>query len=239
MRLVRQFSDREDILDRLERFDIEDLHDFVKELIKVIPLRDENEFEDILNGEHPTFPWLPKAKYFKPIDAIRKSLVDVKLMAHEGASSQLVRLCYIQVITALEAYLGDLLKENALSSQSAIRNLLKNAKGLREEKMTLHDAFVSPNYPKDKAEEYLSKIIYHNFEKIIKLYDLSLGANIWFPTDECKEVLLKAKDIRHDLVHRNGFSKSGEKIRISASDVILLTENVEAWIDKIESEVHV
>lgn len=237
--LLRQLSDREDILDRLERFEKEDLHSFVKALLRVIPLKSEREFEDILNGEHVDFPWLPKAKYFKPIDAIRKSFSDVESMINGEASNQLIRLCYIQVITVVEAYLGDILKEKVLGNEPAIEQLLLHEKELSKEKISLHKALKNPNYPKVRVEDYLSSLLYHNFEKVIKIYKLSLSVDISFPSNECKEYLLKATDIRHDLVHRNGFNKNGHKIRVVSSDVNLLIENIEMWVEKIESAIYV
>lgn len=236
MSLVRQFSDRDDILDRLERFETKDLHGFVKALLKVIPLENEREFEDILNGDHEEFPWLPNAKYFKPIDTLRRSLSDVELMV-DGESRKITILCYIQVITSVEAYLGDLLKEKVMGNKRAIERLLQNDKDLCKEKISLHKAYVCANYPQIRVEDYLSRLLYHNFEKIIKIYELSLDVDIGFPSEDCKVHLLKATDIRHDLVHRNGFGINGEKIRVSALEVKALIENIELWVDKIEAAV--
>lgn len=235
MSLVRQFSDREDILDRLDRFEKDDLYEFIKSLLKVIPLSSEREFEDILNGDHVDFPWLPKAKYFKPIDALRKSLLDVKSLVAGDSSNQIIRLCYIQVITTTEAFLGDSLKEKVLTNKSSIERLLQNEKELCKEKISLHKAYVNSNYPRSRVEEYLASLLYHNFEKVINIYKIALCVDISFPSVDCKNVLLKARDIRHDLIHRNGFDKNGKKIRVATSDLDVLVNNIEIWVGKIES----
>ncbi len=176
---------------------------------------------------------------FAPINGVAESISEVRETLNKNPSKIVVKLCYIQLITALEAYLGDTLKSLVLQNDSRISNLIQRDSELSREKISLHKAFVNPGYPKKRVREYLSGLLYHNLKKVIKIYSIALGVDIRYPCEDCGHSLLKAVELRHDLIHRNGFTVAGEKIAISIGDIEALALHVDTWVSHIEGQLNV
>ena len=78
----------------------------------------------------------------------------------------------------------------------------------------------------------LRDIIYHNLPKVKGIYkdvlDIDLGEI---------GVLCKCVNTRHDIVHRNGKTKSGDIISIERKDIEELAKAVSDMIENVESQI--
>lgn len=234
MSLLRELSAYPHYLDRLERMSSSDLMSLIEELYRKLPLQSIDEIQEILDGDHEDFIWKPKSNHYHPQESALQSIREVRSAIQEYPSKIMTKLCYIQLVTILEAYLGDRLKMLILQNNKRIANLLQHEKELKKEKIHLHTILLDPEYPVKRANEYLSNTTYHNLPKTIGLYRIALGADISFPSATCRETLLKSVKKRHDLVHRNGFAATGYKLTITTHEIECLAENVELWITHIE-----
>jgi hypothetical protein len=78
---------------------------------------------------------------------------------------------------------------------------------------------------------YLSDVVWHHLERIKPMYRDTLGISFPKETGPLFRAILK----RHNIVHRNGKTKTGEAIQVSAEEVRVLIKEVEAFVTHIDS----
>ena len=121
------------------------------------------------------------------------------------------RLVFAGAVACLEAYLGDTLINEIRDDSAARDQLLKNDRNLGGEKLTAaslvenHDALTTLVVSK------LRTVLYHRLGDAKRMYRQALGIDI-FPSDDEREFLFPAMQLRHDCVHRNGRDKEGKKL---------------------------
>ncbi len=143
----------------------------------------------------------------------------------------LKRMVFVQSISAMESYLADTLISRVIVDKDLLARLYEVDNILNKEKCLFFSFLKDPNKPKKKAQEYLSSLIYHNIQKIEKLYNKVLCVKFEFETIEERQRLLKAIDNRHDCVHRNGKNIKGDLL------LVLSDKYVNSTIDLIETFV--
>jgi hypothetical protein len=118
------------------------------------------------------------------------------------------RMVFTQGIAALEAYLGDTLKNGVLGSAHSTRAMLVGDNELKAMSISLADIAANPKIVQDTVAKHLSGLIYHNLAKVNKLYKIAFGINIW-PSKGASDKMYVAVEWRHHCVHRNGKDKDG------------------------------
>lgn len=129
------------------------------------------------------------------------------------------RMIFSQMVAALEAFLSDTLVNAVLADKEVITKLLAVNKDLKEQKFTLSDINADSDIVAKHVQKYLRQILYHNLSKVSYLYNAALGVELLDKTID-KEKLYKAIQFRHDCVHRNGRTSSGEKLEIFTKSYI-------------------
>ncbi len=148
--------------------------------------------------------------------------------------SILLRQCHASIIASLEAYLSDLFYTQVINCDESIIKLLTKSQDLKDKKYTVHEVVAWHKNQKKKVEEYVFEIIWHNIPKVKHLYKNVLSINL--PNNN-EALILKAISIRHDIVHRNGVSKTGEGIRLSKENVLELSNAVKLYVEEIEKSL--
>lgn len=116
----------------------------------------------------------------------------------------------------------------------AMQRLITEDDELAKEKFTLAEISKEPTLIERKVREHLRSILYHNLAKVDVLYGIALKIKILDHSDD-KGSLFKAVILRHDCVHRNGFDKEGNELKIfnkkfvrdSADQIKSFVENIE------------
>lgn len=162
------------------------------------------------------------------------------LLADHGRDSGvhlLNRMVYSQQITAMEAYLADRLINEIDADMGAFQRLLDADEDLSKEKFTLAEILRDSTLVQRKVSEHLRSIQYHNLAKVDVLYNLALGIRILNLAQD-KQGLFKAVMLRHDCVHRNGFDKNGNELKIFTKKVVQDTADlVKTFVEDIERAV--
>jgi hypothetical protein len=159
------------------------------------------------------------------------------LLADHGRDSGghlLNRMVFSHQVTALEAYLSDTLMNEVMADKAAMKRMIDEDDDLAKEKFTLAEISKDPRLVERKVREHLRVILYHNLAKVDVLYDIALGVRILNLASD-KPSLFKAVMLRHDCVHRNGFDKDGNELKVftkafvqGTADLIrVLVENIE------------
>jgi hypothetical protein len=136
-----------------------------------------------------------------------------------ASRSVLNRMVFTQQIGALEAYLGDTLKNGVLGSSAATELMLEGDIDLKKMTIPLAAIARNPMVVHDTVRHHLSSLIYHNLAKVEKLYRIAFGISIWPDKDVAKKLFVAVKE-RHDCVHRNGKDKDGNSLTQITRDYV-------------------
>jgi hypothetical protein len=194
----------------------------------------------VLGGWYDGFEHLediikPNTRFF---DVLSESLGEVESLINDNSQSEanknlLAKLLYANVITALETYLSDTFVYTVVSFPPLIRRIVESDPEFTKRKIDLSDLFRRYDGIREEVSEYLEGLIYHNLSKVKKLYKSVLCVD--FPKDLTR--IFKAIDIRHDIVHRNGRTKSGEEQNLTADMVIELISRIRTFVENIDFQV--
>jgi hypothetical protein len=139
---------------------------------------------------------------------------------------------YVGVITCLETYLSDAFVNTVLSQDTYLRAFFKTFKDFSNQKFELNNLFDYVDKIKERAKAAMLGVLYHNLPKVRGMYQDTFGIKFPIISD-----VHKATMIRHDLVHRNGKTKDGEKVHIDSETVDDLIKTVKAFVNQIEYQL--
>ncbi|HBO3134034.1 hypothetical protein ACM71I_23400 [Pseudomonas aeruginosa] len=134
------------------------------------------------------------------------------------------------LVAAVEGYLANTFVGLVTASDSLTRKMYETVPELRNKKFDWREVVEQENPAKLAIASYLSDLVFHNLSKVGLMFKSVLGYEFLNV-----EWLYRAIEVRHDCVHRAGFTKKGQKVsvnRISIDDlrsqVVELVESVEA-----------
>jgi hypothetical protein len=160
------------------------------------------------------------------------------LLADHGkddGSHLLNRMVFSRQVTALEAYLSDTLMNVVAADVDAMRRLVNEDDELAKENFTLAEILKDPELVERKVRKHLRAILYHNLAKVDVLYNIALGIRILNLTTD-KASLFKAGMPRHDCVHRNGFDKDENEIKVFTKAFVQDTADlIKDFVESIEN----
>ena len=197
-----------------------------------------NDYELELAGDPPMYSpeedWTTYGLPANPEEvftAASDCLVDLlnKNITPFGDDQALNRMLHMQFIAAMEAYLSDTLISEVRSDAIVMKRLALGDKSLNEKKYKLQDIVKEEDFLRKCVEEHLRSVVYHNLERVRALYKTALDIDI--KPEQSSEIddwefLHKAVLHRHDCVHRNGRTDSGERSDVFTNDYILLVSLV-------------
>lgn len=172
-------------------------------------------------------------KTFTKEVSIIRGLLSQKLPSRAQLRQPLLRMIYAAAITAMETYLCDAFFHKVTNSDALIERLLKTVPEFKERKYAITDILDWKNQINKKVSEYLLDLVWHNLARVENLYDNVL--QIKFPEDI--ELIHRGIAIRHDLVHRNGRTKSGKFHVLRLAEIEVLLKSLEEFISSIDTQL--
>jgi hypothetical protein len=168
--------------------------------------------------------------------SFEQSITDVEHLLNikvTGPQQQhLLRLLYVNVITALETYLSDLFISAVGKDKSLLRQFVETLPEFKSEKIAVSYVFKAAEEIEKKARSYLIDVVWHHLNRVKPMFKDTLGLS--FP--ENMSDLFKAVLVRHDLVHRNGKTKDGGEHDISEEIVKRLIEQTKTFVVHIDHQ---
>lgn len=143
------------------------------------------------------------------------------------------RLLFVNVITAMETYLSDAFINTVVNSPQLMRRFIETTPEFQAEKIPLADVFKAMEQVEQRAKSYLADVVWHHLHRVKPMYHDTL--DIEFPED--MGPLFRAVLLRHDIVHRNGKTKDGKEIIVTAAGVSDLIREVEGFIQSLDKQV--
>lgn len=160
-----------------------------------------------------------------------KKLNEVNL-ENDDLQETLLRQIFSGAITCLEDYLSTTIIQNVLNNENYFKQFVKTFRGIKGMKFELCEIYEKLDKLTDIVKKELINVIYHDLPKVKGMYQDTF--KIEFP--EIKE-LMKAIYVRHDLVHRNGKNKEGEKILLTKEKVVNIIDLVESFVKDLNERL--
>ncbi len=155
----------------------------------------------------------------------------------EHGDSLLNRMVFSHQVTALEAYLGDTVINEVMGDSVALQRLIVTAEELVCAKFTLAEIAKSADLVRSSVRIYLRAILYHNLAKVDALYKIAFGIRILNLVKD-KPSLFNAVSLRHDCVHRNGFDKEGNELKVFTKQFVQETADlIKGFVINIERAI--
>jgi len=143
------------------------------------------------------------------------------------------QMLYANIITTMETYLSTAFINTTINDINFKRKFVETTPEFKEEKFPVSDIFNVYNTIDSRIHKYLSEIMWHNLIKVKLMYKATLDVN--FP-DKIRN-LFQAIAIRHDIVHRSGFSKDGNEHRITTVQLSDLRDSIKSFVSVIEGQL--
>jgi hypothetical protein len=140
------------------------------------------------------------------------------------------RLLYVNAITAMETYLSDAFMSSVVPDSELMRRFVETTPEFKTERISLSEVYKAAEEIEQRAKSYLVDVVWHNLGRVKPMYKAVLGVEFNNEMGDLVKAVLK----RHDIVHRNGKTKSGEDIALTKNDVIELVSKVESFIQDID-----
>lgn len=192
-------------------------------------LKDERYSEEI--------SWLSKERH--AFENFLASTNEIKSIIPQNPPPILIKMNYSYIITLMESCLCDMLKSIVLYNDTYLMNAITKIEDLKQQKVNLFQIYSDVNIVKKMVLSTLSDILYHNIPKVISIYSIVLGERKPENIIEKTEFICKAVDIRHDIVHRNGYNKDGDahelNMEILNFTIAKISEFVQCMHSYIES----
>lgn len=148
-----------------------------------------------------------------------------------AAQALIYRNLYANVISCLEAYLSDTAISKIMADEVIKHKYVKTSLYFKEQKFALADIYDKIDTMDNAIVKRLRDIIYHNLPVVRALYKCTFNVEL----GDISEVM-KAIQIRHDIVHRNGHDKDGNPVTVTKVDLDNLIKLISDFIQNIERQ---
>ena len=144
----------------------------------------------------------------------------------------LYRQIFISIIGTIETYLSNAFINRTFDSKDYLKNFISSHPEFKNQKFEIRDIFNKYDEIENIARKVMLDTIYHNLPTVRNMYKDTF--NIDFPNfSEIYQAVL----VRHDLVHRNGFTKDGQQVLISKDIINQLINEVKGFVRKLVTEL--
>ncbi|MBL4898758.1 MAG: hypothetical protein JKX76_03805 [Colwellia sp.] len=193
------------------------------------------EFQHQINAETDWYNDLPYSQFNIMFRVELGNLRELLESAIENHNYQIVlKMIYVHAVAAFEALLWDQLKSIVSSNRRFLVNAVESMKGVKNQTIKLSVA-VGLNDPVQWAVfKVIDNALYHKVDDAIEMYRAALGIEIDIEENHLSDIMTK----RHDLVHRNGKTITGDMIELNKIIVENAISTIEEFANKLEKEIH-
>ncbi|WP_122288605.1 HEPN domain-containing protein [Serratia plymuthica] len=150
-------------------------------------------------------------------------------LAHSN-SPIVLKMKFAYVVTLMESCLGDMLKGIIFSDEDYLSNAIKNVSDLNSTKLPLQEIHETSDIVKKTVLKVLGGILYHKIDKVLDVYKSVLNEDIPKNIKEKAVNIKKIVEVRHDIVHRNGYDRVGGAHDITVDVYIEAVDDVLGFV---------
>ncbi|MGV8925266.1 MAG: hypothetical protein ACOH2G_06280 [Ewingella sp.] len=179
--------------------------------------------------------WTKEQKAFP---TFKSQIEEVRENLNVKSSNITLKMNYSFSVTLMESCLGDMLRGVVFSDSYYLLNAIKNIDELKKCKITLLEIY--------ETEELVSKIIlkilteeytYHNIQKTISIYENVLRTQLSELVKVKIGEMIKIVEVRHDIVHRNGFTTEGEEHVFNYRNVCKAIDHIVCFVTAMKGYI--
>lgn len=189
----------------------------------------------LLGGNGIFFKYTHKEAYCQYKDNITTIQSMLKTKIPEDLEHFFLQQQYISVVGALERFLYNILMRCTCDNQLIYKRLIDSRfKILAPKDDSIARKVLCGKNCLEKEKMFIKqvqKIVYHNQEKVTPLFKTAFGI------DPCLGQLKSEIAIRHDLVHRMGYTLNNILVTISREEVYSLIDKVNSIVENIKSNI--
>ena len=213
-------------------------HEVIDKLVKELHEKVGDEWapiaQDVIDYENAFSLDIQKRDYAQSM--LRRRMDEIagtfSLSGNPESKALLLQLAHGATISALEAYLWDLMTYWVFNDDDVFRRLLVTNDDLAKQKMTVGEIFDRYEGLKQEVRDYLESFVWHRLDKVKIIIKLALKIDVPDVSSLMREVVK-----RHDVIHRGGRTRHGESIEIREQDVRLTMRLVIEFVDLIERQL--
>lgn len=156
-----------------------------------------------------------------------------------GNSSIYLKMRFSYAVTLMESCLSEMIKSVTMQYEAFRRNAINEVNDLKNLKISA--PLLLDKNPKDILDNaimgHLSHVLYHNMDKVSKVYKEIIGEKFPDPMNDNNQVVRDLMILRHDIVHRNGKNTEGEEIHIDLDKVDLCIAHIRDFVDRVHEYI--
>lgn len=165
----------------------------------------------------------------------RLSIEEIKRLSDTHSDNlSLQRMCYSSIITAMEAYLGDILKREIFERPAVKERFVASYKPFKDQSFSLSRLYEALSTIDAEIIKALDTLSLHNIGTAKSLFRNTLLTE--FPEEQLR-LIGGAVKLRHDIVHRNGRDTNGVALSVCRKDVTVLAETVLSFTTAIDAQI--
>ncbi len=192
----------------------------------------EDEYEALIDDQYDAI--VDNSEFYDTFCAEIRSLKELNsiTLPNSRVDRTLKRQIYIGIISSMETYLSDAFINTTLNSDFFLKRFVFTFKDFKNETIPFNRLYEEFETIKHKCRQAMLEVIFHNLGKVKGMYRDTLGVdfgNIAVPS--------KAVTKRHDLVHRNGWTKEKDQVMIDSDIINALIVDIQSFIDRIEKQI--
>jgi hypothetical protein len=172
----------------------------------------------------------------QPLERLRERLGQSRqiltLQGDISAQALALNLSFGSVITSLESFLWETVTYWVDHDEVAITNIVTKIQVFRDQPLKLGQIFEKRETLKNDIKAYLQNLVWHQWDKVAPLFRLGLDIDI--PSLKPLDNALKK---RHDIVHRSGFTKERQPIKVDVIEIEALCEQILGFAGEINEKL--
>ena len=175
----------------------------------------------------------------QPTNSFSKRMGEIDQITHlssrpdaNSVAPLLIQMAFSSIIFAIEAYLAETVSFWVKNDETALRGAV--SKIFKGEKISLSNIFELMDSIKVDELKHLNNQVWHRLDVLKPVIESSLDIDL-----PDIEALMKAIEVRHDIVHRSGKTKDGDDVIITSKEVQDLKIKAEEFVNAIEAELNI
>jgi len=151
-----------------------------------------------------------------------------------------LKMRFSYAVTLMESCLGEMLKSVTMHHEQFRRNAVINISSIGESQLSTQELLDKDIQAiiDSKVIHHISRILYHNMDKVNKVYTQILGNKFPVMDDDLNKKIDELMDLRHDIVHRNGKKIDGEEIELTPAMVSSCVSNIQRFVGCVHAYIN-
>ncbi len=165
---------------------------------------------------------------------VESNLKDSSKLAFMLHSNMIIKMSYAYAVTLLESFLGDTLKALITERSDFLNNAIKNVEEVKKAKYSIAELATTDLDISSLALKNISEILFHNIPKVKKVYEQVIGQKLGVDISAVSTIT----SLRHDIVHRNGYTKDKKSINLTAQNFYQAIDDIKAFTSDLQIKIN-